>query len=75
VGNATFERVAASTVRRHIGRGGEAQDASITKAELDTQPVFAYRTREGGMGVLQLLGLSQDPRNLRIRFKAALSLQ
>jgi hypothetical protein len=44
-------------------------------AEVQTQPVLLYRTREGGMGVLQVLGVSQDPKNLRIRFKAALSLQ
>jgi hypothetical protein len=72
---ATFGSVAASTVRRDIGSGGGAQDVSIPRAEVETQPVFLYRTREGGMGVLQVLGLSQDPLNLRIRFKAVLSLE
>ena len=42
---------------------------------MKAQPVLLYRTREGGMGVLQVLGLSQDPQNLRIFFKAALSVQ
>ena len=74
-GDATFESVAASTVRRQLGGGGGAQDVSIPRAEVQAQPVFVYRTREGGMGVLQVLGPSQDPRSLRIRFKAALSLQ
>ncbi len=73
-GDATFENVGASTVRRQLGGGG-AQDVSIPRAEVQAQPVFVYRTREGGMGVLQVLGLSQDPHNLRIRFKAALSLK
>ncbi len=71
-GDATFESVAASTVRRQLGGGGGAQNVSIPRAEVQAQPVFVYRTREGGMGVLQVLGASQDPRSLRIRFKAAL---
>ena len=50
-------------------------DDAVALAEVQTQPVLVYRAREGGMGVLQVLGPSQDPRNLRIRFKAALSLQ
>ena len=75
VGEQTFESVAASTVRRQLGGGGGAQDVSIPRAEVKAQPVFVYRTREGGMGVLQVLGPSQDPRNLRIRFKAALPVQ
>ncbi len=73
-GGATFESVDASTVRRELGGGG-AQNLSIPGTEVQAQPVFLYRTREGGMGVLQVLGLSQDPHNLRIRFKAALSVQ
>jgi hypothetical protein len=69
---ATFESVVASTVRRHLGRGGGLQDVVVTKAELEAQPVFLYKTGEGGVGVLQVLGVSQDPHNLRIRFKAVL---
>lgn len=74
-GGATFESVAASTVRRQLLGGGGAQNVSIPSAEVKAQPVFVYRTREGGMGVLQVLGPSQDPRSLRIRFKAALPVQ
>lgn len=74
-GGATFESVAASTVRRQLAGGGGAQNVSIPSAEVKAQPVFVYRTREGGMGVLQVLGPSQDPRSLRIRFKAALPVQ
>jgi hypothetical protein len=70
--DANFDNLPASTIRRHIGRGGGAQDLSITKAELAAQPVFLYRTGESGVGVLQVLGLSQDPHNLRVRFKAVL---
>ena len=52
--------------------GGGAQDMSVPREELKAQPVFLYRTREGGMGVLQVLGPGQNPLNFRIRFKAAL---
>ena len=74
-GGATFESVDASTVRRQLGGGGGAQDVSVPREELKAQPVFVYRTREGGMGVLQVLGPSQDRFRLRVRFKAALSVQ
>jgi hypothetical protein len=72
VKSASFDNVTASTIRRHIGRGGGAQDVSVSQTDLSAQPVYLYRTGEGGVGVLQVLGLAQDPHNLKIRFKAVL---
>jgi hypothetical protein len=72
VKSASFDNVTASTIRRHIGRGGGAQDVGVSEADLKAQPVYLYRTGEDGVGVLQVLGLAQDPHYLKIRFKAVL---
>jgi len=68
-GGATFDSVDVSTVRRQLEGGGGAQNVSVPTAEVKTQPVFVYRTREGGMGVLQVLGPAELRFNLRIRYK------
>jgi len=40
--------------------GGAGQDASV---------LYGFRTREGGMGVLQVIGVTADPKGLKIRYK------
>ncbi len=40
-----------------------------TSAAGDLPATFAFRTREGGMGILQIVGFTEDPKGVKIRYK------
>lgn len=33
------------------------------------QPTYLFKTREGGIGLLQIIGLTDDPRGVKVRYK------
>ena len=41
------------------------------KAEEEPPQTYEFKTREGGFGVLQILGFAEDPKGVKIRYKLA----
>jgi len=46
-----------------------ARIAAVGGKEAPTSLVYGFRTREGGMGILQILGFTDDSKGVRIRYK------
>ena len=67
--NLTFETIAASDVNQ-LARAGVFQSLVIPKPEKGPGVALVFKTREGGLGVMQLLGFSAKPEPvLRLRYK------
>jgi hypothetical protein len=69
--NAAFDgiTVSASDVGRQLAQREASQDADVPKVDVGAQPVFLFKTREGGVGVLQILDLTDNPRGVKIRYR------
>lgn len=66
----TFETVAASDVGRELARAGVFQHLRVPKPEKGAGAALVFKTREGGLGVMQLLGFSAQPEPvLKLRYK------
>jgi beta-lactamase regulating signal transducer with metallopeptidase domain/Leucine-rich repeat (LRR) protein len=46
-----------------------ARDPRARTSADKTPATFVFRTREGGMGVLQIVGFSEEPKGVRVRYK------
>jgi hypothetical protein len=67
--NLTFETVAASNVNQ-LARAGVFQYLVVPRPDTGPGAALAFKTREGGLGVMQLLGFSAKPEPiLRLRYK------
>jgi hypothetical protein len=68
--NLTFETMAASDVGRELARAGVFQFLEVPKPEKGPGAALVFKTREGGLGVMQLLGFSDKPEPiLQLRYK------
>jgi hypothetical protein len=67
--NSTFDSIAASNVGRQLVKPGASQDVSVPKVEVGALPVLLFKTREGGVGVLRISGVTENPRGVKIRYK------
>ena len=75
--NTTFDGITASAsdVGRQLAQREASQDADVPKVDIGAQPVFLFKTREGGVGVLQILDLTDNPRGVKIRYKLLQSVR
>jgi len=69
----TWDQVTANHVAELTGRLREATPAWMPR-RTGSLPVvagsaYAFKTREGGMGILQIVGFTEDPKGVRIRYK------
>jgi hypothetical protein len=69
--NLTFDSVAASApdLERRLAQREASQSVKVPRLEVGARPVFAFKTREGGLGVLQVLGFAEKQREVKIRYK------
>jgi len=68
--NLAFETIAASDVSRELARAGVFQHLEVPKPERGLGATLVFRTREGSLGVMQLLDFSARPEpGLRLRYK------
>ncbi len=51
-----------------ITKGGPASFAYL-RAKGNLPETFYFKTREGGMGILQIVGFTDDPKGVKIRYK------
>ena len=61
-----------SVTGRELLASGTPGNPVFMSAKGDLPATFAFRTREGGMGVLQIVAFSADPRGVRLRYKMVL---
>jgi hypothetical protein len=67
--NLTFETIAASDVNQ-LARAGVFQSLLLPRPEKGPGATLVFKTREGGLGVMQLLGFSAKPEPiLKLRYK------
>jgi len=77
IDGASWDNVDPARVAAALGRGPntpvkEAKDqpaVMVGGAGQDASVLYGFRTREGGMGVLQVIGVTADPKGLKIRYK------
>jgi hypothetical protein len=68
--NLTFETIAASDVERELARAGVFQYLKVPQPEKGLGAALVFKTREGGLGVMQLLGFNAKPEPiLKLRYK------
>jgi len=65
----TFDGIEAREVGRHLVKPGASQSVRIPKVEVSALPVCVFQTREGGRGVLQVVGYTDSPYTVKIRYK------
>jgi hypothetical protein len=66
----TFETIAASDVNPVLARAGVFQHLDVPKPKQGPGATLVFKTREGGVGVMQLLGFSVKPEPiLKLRYK------
>ncbi len=67
--NLTFETIAASDVSQ-LAHAGVFQHVVVPRPEMGPGAALVFKTREGGLGVMQLLGFSAKPKPiLQLRYK------
>jgi hypothetical protein len=67
--NVTFETIAASEVNQ-LARAGVFQYLQVPRPEKGPGATLVFKTREGGLGVMQLLGFRAKPEPiLKLRYK------
>jgi len=78
--SATFESVTVDQVTEAVSRG-EQERGGLTEedpvARLDAYDhgeVQCFKTREGGMGILQITGFTDNPRGVKLRYKLVQSV-
>ena len=47
----------------------EGAKAAMNATGKDLPATFVFKTREGGMGILQIVGFTEDPKGVKIRYK------
>lgn len=66
----SFETIAASEVHLELARAAVFQHLRVPKPEKGPGATLVFKTREGGVGVMQVLGLSTEPDPvLKLRYK------
>ena len=69
VENARWETIKSARVVKELLRGGDVR----TQAELPNRQAipatFLFKTRQGGRGVLQVVGFTEDLRGMKLRYK------
>ncbi len=69
-GNLSFDSIAAAEVERQLAERGVFQHQYVPKPEKGTGATLAFRTREGGVGVLQVLEFTPEGHpTVKIRYK------
>jgi tRNA A-37 threonylcarbamoyl transferase component Bud32 len=51
--------------------GIKAQGTAVLSGQEGSLSTWLFQTREGGMGILQITGLAENPRGVKIRYKLA----
>jgi hypothetical protein len=66
----SFDVITAEQVRTnwHLGQGEPRPVDALVSAQEKTD-TFYFRTREGGQGLLQIVGRSDDPDGVKVRYK------
>ncbi len=67
-----FDDAAAVEIERSLekrGVLGAAQNLSVPKAQTGARSALGFRTREGGLGVLQILGTTERPTGVKLRYR------
>ena len=66
----TFDTIAASDVNPVLARAGVFQHLDVPKPKQGPGATLVFKTREGGVGVMQLLGFTAQPEPiLKLRYK------
>jgi hypothetical protein len=63
-----FEQVTTSELEHSLPKQGISQSTTLQKTNAGAV-LFAFRTREGGRGLLQITGFTDNPRGVKIRYK------
>ncbi|MFO1488581.1 MAG: protein kinase [Verrucomicrobiota bacterium] len=74
VPNDSWEKFSAKDVERMVSSLSVtfqtgAQIAKVMSAKDELPATFVFMTREGGMGILQITGFTENPRGAKIRYK------
>ena len=72
VGAGAWEKFSVSDVRHIVvPLSPTTPDGMVMDSKGELPATFVFKTREGGMGALQILGSSVNPRGVKIRYKLA----
>ena len=70
---ARWEAIKPAEVQATLAKGNPGV-RTITRGQaksyfIKPNNIFAFKTREGGMGILQIVGFSENPKGVKIRYK------
>ncbi len=63
-----WEETSALAVSNQLA-GIKAQETAVLSGQVGSLSTWLFQTREGGMGILQITGLAENPRGVKIRDK------
>ena len=67
----TFNTIAASDVERLLTQASAFQHLSSSRTNTEIDAPILFKTREGGVGVMQITDLSDNPSSVKMRYKMA----
>jgi hypothetical protein len=65
----TFERIAAPDVERLLTQASVFQYLSVSRTNTEVDTPILFKTREGGIGVMQVSGVTDNPSTVKLRYK------
>jgi hypothetical protein len=65
-----WEETSALAVSNQLA-GIKSQETAMLSGQVGSFSTWLFQTREGGMGILQITGLAENPRGVKIRYKLA----
>jgi hypothetical protein len=64
-----WDSASAQEIERLIAEARPERKTAVMRSDGELPATFVFRTREGGMGILQITGLTENPRGVKIRYK------
>ena len=69
VGNERWEQMAAREIAAELSHVFPFTNGNYLAARSDEPTTWLFKTREGGTGILQITGFTENPRGVKIRYK------
>ena len=69
VGNEQWEQMAAGEITAELSHVFPLTNGNYLAARSDEPTTWLFKTREGGTGILQITGFTENPRGVKLRYK------